>query len=690
MPARHLWLVALTAGAAASWAQTPAPDNSARQKLIEDLDSIANQQLADRAEAVAQIQTRADAEKRKKEVRERILNLIGGLPAHSGKVAVKEFGALQGDGFRIEKLAYESLPGLWVTANLYLPANGNGPFPAVLLAPGHEATGKQSQYSFGGNFARSGVIALAIDPLGQGERLQYFDPGKKASTIGGSTGEHGEVNVPAMLLGEDVARYFVNDSMRGIDYLLSRRDVNPQRIGALGCSGGGTSTAYLAALDDRVKVAGVACYITSFKELLPSATGVQEAEQSIPHFIEQGLDFGDYVELFAPKPYAIISTTADMFPFEGAKQTHEEAARIYKLYGAEDKLQWITGPGGHGNLGPISPAILGFFLHYLKDAPAGDASFTPLRIQNPADLLCTPTGQVSTSMGGETIPSILKAQAPQALPKTRVGATELAEDIRGLAGVLARPSNRSPVAMVAEEEKRAAYALDRVRLQSEDGEVTAYVAAPSASGLKPAVLILDAQPEKRIAPGSDFDRLAKAGRVVMVLGPEPSPPGTEGLKSPYLGPFNLLSLRAFLVGKTILGMRVDDTIKAVDWLSARGETDPKALTVYGSGAMGAVALHAALLDSRIQKVVVENTLASYRMVVDQPLHRNASEVVIPGVLAKYDMSDVLAALAPRPVTVVNPQDATGAAVSLDQFEKNYSAAGVKVIERKDGEPLPLD
>ena len=344
----------------------------------------------------------------------------------------------------------------------------------------------------------------------------------------------------------------------------------PQRIGALGCSGGGTSTAYLAALDDRVKVAGVACYITSFKELLPSATGVQEAEQSIPHFIEQGLDFGDYVELFAPKPYAIISTTSDMFPFEGAKQTHEEAARIYKLYGAEDHLQWITGPGGHGNLGPISPAILGFFVHYLKDGPSGDAPFTPLRIQNPADLLCTPTGQVSTSIGGETIPSIVKAQAAEKLPKSRPGAAELAEDIRGLAGIIARPSTRPPVAMVAEGEKRDGYRIDTVRLQSEDGEATALVAVPQTAGLRPAVLMLDAQPEKLIAPGSDFDRLAKSGHVVMALGPKPSPPGAEGLKSPYLGPFNLLSLRAFLVGKTILGMRVDDTIKAVDWLVSRG------------------------------------------------------------------------------------------------------------------------
>jgi len=675
----------------ALWAAAQS-DNVARQQLIETLDQIANKQLAERARKVAGIQTRAAFDQRKAQVRAKILELIGGLPERRGPVAVKEFGSLAGDGFRVEKLAYESLPGLWVTANLYIPAAGDGPFPAVLLAPGHEATGKQSQYSFGGNFARSGIMALAIDPLGQGERLQYYDPAKKASTIGGSTGEHGEANVPAMLIGEEIARYFVNDSMRGIDYLVSRQDVNAERIGALGCSGGGTSTAYLAALDDRVKVAGVACYITSFKELLPSATGVQEAEQSIPHFIEQGLDFGDYVELFAPKPYAIISTTADMFPFEGAKQSYEEAKGVYKLYGAEEHLKWITGPGGHGNLGPISPAILGFFVHYLKDGPAGDATFTALRPQNPADLLCTPTGQVSTSIGGETIPSIIRAHAAQVLPKTRPSPTELAEDIRGLAGVVARPSKTPPPGTIGSLPGGDQRSFN-ISLQSENGETHGFIATPDSSGRKRAVLILDSRPkETTAATGSDFDRLIKSGHVVMVLGPTPTPPGAEGLKSPYLGTFNLLGLRALLVGKSILGMRIDDTIRAMDFLSARSDVDPASITVYGNGAMGAVALHAAALDSRIRRVVVENTLTSYRMVLDEPLHRNISEILIPGVLRKYDTGDLLLAVGGR-VTVINPQNAAGEVITADQFHKELSyvpADRVKVIFRKADEPLPLE
>jgi cephalosporin-C deacetylase-like acetyl esterase len=618
-------------------------DNSAREKLIASLNAQANVQLGERAQSIAQIQTRADAKKRKDLVRRKVLALIGGLPAHPSSITAKQFGTLSGVGFRIQKLAYESLPGFWVTANLYVPANDTGPFPAVLLAPGHEATGKQSQYSWGVNFARNGIMALAIDPLGQGERLQYVGSDGK-STIGGSTGEHGEANIPAMLVGENIARYFINDSMRGIDYLVGRKDVDANRIGAFGCSGGGTSTAYLAALDDRLKAVGVACYITSFQELLSSATGAQEAEQSIPRFIEQGLDFGDWVEAFAPKPYAIISTTNDMFPFEGARHTYEEARRIYGIHGSEDNLQWITGPGGHGNLGPISPAILGFFLHHLKGAPAGDAAFTPERPQRAEDLLVTPTGQVSTSIGGETVASIVRAHAPD-LPLRPASL----QDIRALTGSTVVPESSH------------------------------------SSGRKPALLMLDS-PE-HAAP--ELDRLAKSGWIAIAIQPAPTPPDTEGLKSPYLGSFNLLSLRAFLVGKTIVGLQIDDAIRALNSLAARADVDPSRIAIHGNGPLGIVALHVAALDSRIRSVVAENTLASYRMVLDQPLHRNISEIMIPGVLRKYDVGNLVLAIAPRPVTIVNPQDATGAVIDEAQFRKATGQA-VRVLVRKTGEPLPFE
>src|SRR5262245_22993334 len=149
-----------------SSAQSVAPPQP-RQQLTNFIDSMARAQIETRQRAMAQIQNRAAADRRKAAVREKILRLIGGLPERAGAVVSKEFGSVSADGFRVEKIAYESLPGFWVTADLYVPADGAGPFPAVLLAPGHGAGGKTENWSWGGNFARNGIVALAYDPLGQ-------------------------------------------------------------------------------------------------------------------------------------------------------------------------------------------------------------------------------------------------------------------------------------------------------------------------------------------------------------------------------------------------------------------------------------------------------------------------------------------------------------------------------------------
>ncbi|MGC2297440.1 MAG: acetylxylan esterase [Acidobacteriaceae bacterium] len=283
-----------------------------------------------------------------------------------------------------------------MTANLYV-LEGDGPHPAVIYTPGHNPAGKLEAWLFAANMARNGIAVLAYDPIGEGERLQYFVPSSNASAAGRPTGEHSEASVQVMLTGDYIARYFVWDAMRGIDYLSARADIDPQRIGAFGCSGGGTVTAYLAALDSRVKAAGIACYITSFDDLL-TTIGPQEAEQSIPGFIQQGLGFPDWVETAAPMPYAVISTTEDMFPFEGALKSVDESRRIYALYGAEDRLQWITGPGRHANLWPIYPQIIGFFMRWLEQRTE-TPTIEPLPPPPTKDLLCTSTGQVANSLG---------------------------------------------------------------------------------------------------------------------------------------------------------------------------------------------------------------------------------------------------------------------------------------------------
>ena len=172
------------------------------------------------------------------------------------------------------------------------------------------------------------------------------------------------------------------------------------------------------------------------------------------------------------------------------------------------------------------------------------------------------------------------------------------------------------------------------------------IAVPKRKGHKAAVLMLSGD------WAVDLDSLA-AGHIVLLVPPRPWSAGTEAAKSPLQGNFYLLSLRAQLVGKTILGMRVEDIIAAVDLLRARPDVEHSSITVYGKGVLGVVVLHAAALDRRITRVVVEGMPESYRDIVDEPLHRSAAEIVVPGVLRHYDIPDLIRAIAPRPVTVLN-------------------------------------
>ena len=685
-----------------------APPDASREALIRRLNTIAHEREAARAAQVAALDSRDAVLERQQEVRRKILDLIGGLPPTRSDLAVNTTSpTLTGDGFRIERVMYHSLPGLPVTANVYVPATGPGPFPAVLLSPGHSPGGKTELYDIGGNLARAGFVALAWDPVGQGERLQHFDPDLGASKVGRPTGEHGHDGVQTMLLGEHVSRYFVWDAMRGIDYLSTRPDVDAQRIGAFGCSGGGTVTAYLAALDPRVKAAASACYMTTVDALVESQTGVQEGEQSIPGFVTAGLDFADWILLAAPRPYAIVSTTEDMFPFDGATRTYEEAKRVYGLMGAEASLRFITGPGGHGALGPLYGDIIGFFAKALGSKGAAPA-FARLAPRSPEDFLVTSTGQVSTALpGSATIQSINRARMSDLASSPDRSAPSFTNSLRQAVvrhtGVTVRPGGEAPAARMLGHTVRDHMAVDRVAIASPDGDLTLMAVTSAEAGTLPRRITLMLQPDVPAdgAPGADVTRLARAGHLVVIVPGRPWPAGSEEIKSPLLGTSYLLSLRAMLVGRTLVGLRVDDALRAADWAAAQPGVDRTAMGICGVGPLGVVALHAAMLDERLSRVVVEGSIATWRAIVEQPLHRNASEVVVPGVLRHYDLPDLVAAIAPRSVTVVNPVDAMGNALRRAEAQRLVSptprdgaATGpdgrVRLVWRGPRDPLPID
>ena len=182
----------------------------------------------------------------------------------------------------------------------------------------------------------------------------------------------------------------------------------------------------------------------------------------------------------------------------------------------------------------------------------------------------------------------------------------------------------------------------------------------------------------------------------MVLQPRGTPIDAQSGQSAQfaLGPYMAVSLRAMVAGKTMVGMRVDDTIRVVNWLASRADVDQSSITIYGKGALGMVALHAAALDSRIDRVVVESSLVSYGMALDAPIHRNLSELTIPGVLQHYDVAGLLQAIAPREVAIVNPVDAIGQPVPADTVRQLLSIAfdspRIRLLRRGFRDPLPIE
>jgi len=636
------WAVALLAPMVTAPA---AAQEDSRAALIARLDRIADARLDARAAEVAKITTPAAADARKAWVRAEILRKIGGLPPRTAPLAAKVTGSFAGNGFRVEKVMFDAMPGQHVTANLFVPATGKGPFPAIILAPGHGPSGKASNYAFAAGFARNGFVALAYDIVGEGERLEYWDPMTGRSRGERPTGDHSIAAYPTMLTGDHLARYFINESMRGIDYLVSRPEVDARRIGAFGCSGGGTATAYVAAMDDRVQAAASACYVNDFKHLL-AGPGPQDAEQSIPGFLSDGLDLPDWVELAAPKPYAVISTTEDMFPFEGARAAVAEARRFWGAYGQADRVEWFTGPGPHGAIAPMGDKIIDFFRRNLK-ATGPVAPFERVGPPRAEDVLVTPTGQIATSGGGTTLADINAARAKAIGVPTPTPAM-VRDKIRALTGATAAPGT-VPAPTIGED--------GRLTLTLANGVVDGQIKRPATPSGRVMLLLDPTMPlDAQAGPRGRMAALAAAGWTVVALQPRGADGGEE-VKSGIVGNENLLALRALLVGKTLTGIRIDDVVGAVDWLAT---IEPGAkVTVAGVGTMGPVALQAAALDPRIAAVRMIGSQLSFRDAVNRPIARDLPSITVPGVLGAYDLPDVIGALDGRPVEIVAPVDPVG-------------------------------
>ena len=306
------------------------PANQGRLELDQYLDGIAAQFEASRAAAVAAIHTRAQAEARQAKVRAQILSLIGALPERT-PLNAKIVGETQAEGFRIRKVLFESQPNFFVTALLYVP-DGAAPGAkraAILMTPGHAAE-RQSRRCAHGRNLRPQRLHRALLRSHRPGRASAVSRSRQARRVIGQRGRPASMArlacsrcssarpSPSTKFGTRCAAWIISLPFPMSIRIASAPSAAPAEA---------PSPPSPARSTPRIAAIGTACYITSFDTLLP-ALGPQDAEQSTPRFISSGLGFPDWIELAAPRPYAVISTYSDMFPFAGARATRHRGAPL--------------------------------------------------------------------------------------------------------------------------------------------------------------------------------------------------------------------------------------------------------------------------------------------------------------------------------------------------------------------------
>jgi len=623
---RDFLYAGLAAGACVGLAQGAAPKT---KNVHEQLLELAAQQEKERRARFAAIKTKAELEALQKKLRETFLRLIDDLPTAEGVPMIRKTGVIEADDYVIEKLVFESLPGYFVPALLYKPKKLKAAAPGILSPCGHSVVGKaeNSYQTLHVNLARRGYVVLTYDPVGQAERSQFWDAKAGKSRFDLSCGEHAVMGNPLYLLGGSLARYRIWDGMRGIDYLASLEEVDKTKIGCVGNSGGGTLTAYIAALDPRVAAAAICCYITTLPRRMGNrieADPSSDPEQDIFGFVSEGIDHAGLLALRAPKPTLIAAAKFDFFPIEGAHESFNEAKRLFEVAGAGDKITIAEAAEKHGLTQPLRLAVYELFERSLAgkkiEKPIEELPVTP----RPAkELLVCAEGQVNLTFHSRPL-------LPLALEEFK--------------------SKKKPP-------KKALRELLRLDPDSADFFVTEHF-TPAMKG--PAlVLCINGNEAPSWEKEKDLLGALRGAQAIHIVDPR----GVGELRpsnkvrgrdyaDPISGVEENIAYNAFLAGKSLLGMRVADVLAAVRQFDEKMK--PKRITLLARRDAALVACLAAAIEPQIERVAIQEMLTSFKPLFSAGGHPLNAASILPDLLRSFgDIADVLAQIAPRRVLIAD-------------------------------------
>ena len=617
--------------------------------------------LRQRAEARGRVKTKAQLMQLRAQVRRKLRACFGPSPRRT-PLKPRVTGTVRRRHYTIEKVIYESGPDFPVTANLYIPRGASGPRPAVLGTCGHAQDGKAHglYQGFCANLARQGYVVLIYDPVSQGERLQY--PGREGRAHPrGCCQEHNMAGNQMSLLGEFFGAWRVWDGIRSLDYLLSRPEVDPARVGVTGNSGGGTMTTFLTALDDRFSMAAPGCFVTQYLYNLENERPA-DSEQGPPGLLGAGLDMADFFIANIPRPTLLLGQAKDYFDRRGLQAVYAELRRLYAILGRAEDVELFIGPREHGYFLENREAMYRFFNRH-AGVQAAAREPKRQRLENKQTLYATPGGEVHRLKNVRRVFDFTRQNA------------------RGLAGRRRPLSAKALLARMAER-----LALPRrtgpphyraIRVTWTDAvrpQARAAFAVETETGIQALVHVCT--PAKIIF---HFPRcrqatiyvphLSAAREVSAGQAPKADPLFAVEVRgighlaartcadTAFLTPYGsdyMYAAHSLMLNESYCGRRVHDLLAVLDLFDSQG---CGGVHLVGRG-LGAIwATFAACLHPLVKRVTLHNALLSYHELTQVPVYSWPLSSFVFGVLKDFDLPDCHRLLkAKKRLRIVRPWD----------------------------------
>jgi len=641
-------------------------DNPAKKMMKGYLTALVDEQFARRNATLAKLTTAQDWKRHADVIRKSMSTWTGPFPERT-PLNVRVTGTIQRPEYTVQKILYESRPGFLVSANLHLPKGYEGRRPAVLNVIGHSPAGKATDkvQRRGIAQARKGFVALTIDTIGQGER-QVPDYARAGRPPGNA---HQIIGTQAFLAGTHVFSLMVWDVIRAVDYLVSRPDVDPERIACTGCSGGGMMTTYMLPFEPRITVAVPACNPNTWSHRVHANLATDHEQVFFSAFVA-GIDpRGDPLFCQVPKPLQINATSEDTLnPTAGVWELSAWLDKAYAAHGEPEKFETTMIEAPHGYNLEQRELAYAWMLKWLG-GDAADSREGDFPVEDERDTWSTPQGNVyadgQSRQPHALILDYLQKHRPSWAPVE--SESDLVKHKKRLQGLIEFDLPHEPP--VSEVEVKASrlsgdLKLTPIVLSPEKGIVLPgiWVESATAPARSPVILYLHDGGKTNLAQETILDRLVltEGYRILAVdlRGMGETAPGEEG------------KFWDFLAGRPILAQRVGDVRLILAWLS-QPQAGADGVTVWAQGVSALCAALAATLEDNVTGLVLEEPLLCFESIVTVKVPAYRHKIMVPGVLESFDLPQVYQALAPKELTLINPLRGDRVPASDEEAARTY-------------------